>query len=250
MSQDENRMSMMYLRNMTETGGNSDVETAEPELHSPIDLPSIPDVVSDALRRDIGRGIYKPGPIRVRAIAERFGVSATPVREALRRLEAEGLVSLRNRQIVVNALSVQEMHEIYRIRAELEAFAVRQAAPHVHGNEEVLSRLDSLVEAMDRNEHNPENWRAGNEEFHMLLYSFSEMPRLRSIINQLWVAVEPYLRLYVSTAKSFRAAQEQHRSLVRHLRAGEFDEAAQVMREHLWGTEELLARGLGEAEAG
>jgi DNA-binding GntR family transcriptional regulator len=216
---------------------------------SPIELPSIPDVISAALRRDIGRGIYKPGPIRVRAIAARFGVSATPVREALRRLEAEGLVSLRNRQIVVNALSAEEMHEIYRIRAELESFALRQAAPKVAADEEALAKLDSLIEDMDRNEHSPEEWRAGNEEFHLLLYRFAEMPRLQSMINQLWVAVEPYIRIYVSTAKSFGAAQEQHKRLVRHLRQGEFDEAAELMKEHLRGTEELLAEGL-EAEDG
>jgi DNA-binding GntR family transcriptional regulator len=215
---------------------------------SPIELPSIPDVISAALRRDIGRGIYKPGPIRVRAIAARFGVSATPVREALRRLEAEGLVSLRNRQIVVNALSAEEMHEIYGIRAELEAFALRQAAPQLAADEEALAKLDALIEDMDRNKHSPEEWRAGNEEFHLLLYRFAEMPRLQSIINQLWVAVEPYIRIYVSTVKSFRAAQEQHRQLVRHLREGEFDDAAELMKEHLWGTEALLAEGL-EAEA-
>ncbi|MDX6512045.1 MAG: hypothetical protein QOE36_1549 [Gaiellaceae bacterium] len=236
---------------MSETTGQSDLGAATPEIRpSPIDLPSIPDVISSALRRDIGRGIYKPGPIRVRAIAERFGVSATPVREALRRLEAEGLVSLRNRQIVVNSLSIDEMHEIYRIRGELESFALRQAAPHVADDDALLAKLDTVIEEMDRNESNPEEWRAGNEEFHKLIYGAAEMPRLQSIINQLWVAVEPYIRVYVSTVKSFRAAQEQHRQLVRQLRSGEFDEAAQLMREHLRGTEELLAEGLGEAEAG
>src|SRR5918911_2788839 len=96
-------------------------DTGELVPPSPIDLPSIPDIIYQQLRRDIGRGVYRPGPIRIRPLAERFGVSATPVREALRRLEAEGLVSLRNRQIVVNALSLQEMHEIYTIRAELES---------------------------------------------------------------------------------------------------------------------------------
>src|SRR6476661_6070838 len=113
---------------------------------SPIDIPSIPDVVYRTLRRDIARGVYKPGPIRVRPIAERFGVSATPVREALRRLEAEGLVSLRNRQIVVNPLSIAEMREIYTIRCELEPFALRQAAPHVIADAELLERLESLLD--------------------------------------------------------------------------------------------------------
>jgi DNA-binding GntR family transcriptional regulator len=219
-------------------------------LSSPIDLPSIPDVVYAALRKDIAHGVYKPGPIRVRAIAERFGVSATPVREALRRLEAEGLVSLRNRQIVVNPLSLTEMHEIYTIRGELESFAVRQAAPHVRDDAELLQRLDALVADMDRFEHQPDEWRAANEEFHRLIYREAQMPRLEQIVNLLWVAVESYIRLYVSTAKSFRAAQNQHRLLLAHLKEGRADDAAQLMREHLRGTEELLAEGLGESQVG
>ena len=234
----------MVNRVVTETTGNSGTEA----LSSPIDLPSIPDVIYGALRKDIARGVYKPGPIRVRAIAERFGVSATPVREALRRLEAEGLVSLRNRQIVVNPLSLREMHEIYTIRGELESFALRQAAPHAAEDPELLAKLESLVDDMDRFERSPEEWRAANEDFHLLLYRKAQMPRLEQIIDLLWVAVEPYLRLYVSTAKNFRAAQSQHRLLLRHLTAGEFDEAAVVMREHLRGTEQLLAQGLSDAE--
>lgn len=228
-----------------ETGGDTSPEA----LSSPIDLPSIPDVIHSALRKDIARGVYKPGPIRVRAIAERFGVSATPVREALRRLEAEGLVSLRNRQIVVNSLSLTEMHEIYTIRGELESFAVRQAAPYVREDAELRSRLSALVADMDRVEHSPDEWRAANEDFHRLLYRKAQMPRLEQIIDQLWVAVEPYIRLYVSTAKSFRLAQSQHRQLLEHLAAGEVDEAARVMREHLRGTEGLLAEGLAESES-
>jgi DNA-binding GntR family transcriptional regulator len=214
---------------------------------SPIDLPSIPDVIYRELRRDIARGIYKPGPIRVRVIAERFGVSATPVREALRRLEAEGLVSLRNRQIVINQLSREEMREIYTIRGELESFALRQAVPNVKNDPELIAELESLIEDMDTYEHKPEEWRAANEDFHWLLYRAAAMPRLESIINQLWVAVEPYLRLYVSTAKSFRTAQDQHRKILEHVRRGEAATAAKVMKEHLHETRDLLSRGLSDA---
>src|SRR3954468_6730451 len=158
---------------LTETSGNSGIEA----LSSPIDLPSIPDVIYGALRKDIARGVYKPGPIRVRAIAERFGVSATPVREALRRLEAEGLVSLRNRQIVVNPLSLREMHEIYTIRGELESFALRQAAPYAAEDSELMAKLESLVEDMDRFEGSPEEWRAANEDFHPLLSRTADTAR-------------------------------------------------------------------------
>jgi len=215
---------------------------------SPIDLPSIPDVICRELRRDIAHGVYKPGPIRVRVLAERFGVSATPVREALRRLEAEGLVSLRNRQIVINQLSLEEMREIYTIRGELEAFATRQAVPNLKADAEALERLERLIDDMDSFERSPDEWRTANEEFHWIVYRAARMPRLEDIINRLWVAVEPYLRLYVTTAGSFRTAQEQHRKILNHLHLGEADEAAGVMRAHLAATKELLSRSLDSAE--
>ena len=230
---------------MTETDGSSGVEA----LSSPIELPSIPDVIYRTLRRDIARGVYKPGPIRVRPIAERFGVSATPVREALRRLEAEGLVSLRNRQIVVNPLSIGEMREIYTIRCELESFALRQAAPHVAADEELLARLEAVLDVMDRVEISPDEWLAANAEFHLLLYGKAQLPRLEQIIDQLWVAVEPYLRLYVSTRDDFRESHSQHRLLLGHVKGARFDQAAQTLREHLEFTAEQLASGLGAAES-
>jgi DNA-binding GntR family transcriptional regulator len=224
-------------------------DTGELVPASPIDLPSIPDIIYQQLRRDIGRGVYRPGPIRIRPLAERFGVSATPVREALRRLEAEGLVTLRKNQIVVNALSETELREIFAIRAELEAFALARGADRIGKDAGLLEELDSLVAAMDRYDHDPEDWRTANESFHMKIYHEARMPRLSSMIDSLWIAVEPYLRLYVSTAGSFRASQEQHRAILGHLREGRAEAAADVLRKHLQETEEIVARGINRSGA-
>jgi DNA-binding GntR family transcriptional regulator len=225
------------------------VDSSEPIPAAPIDLPSIPDVVYRQLRRDLARGVYKPGPIRIRPIAERFGVSATPVREALRRLEAEGLVTLRKNQIVVNALSEGELREIFAIRSELEAFALRRGADVIKDDPELLGELESLVRVMDQYEHQPEEWRTANESFHMRIYRAAGMPRLFSLIDSLWIAVEPYLRLYVSTAGSFRAAQEEHRSMLQSLRGGDGDAAAETLRRHLSETEEVVAAGINNEDA-
>src|SRR5215469_5861957 len=216
---------------------------------SPIDLPSIADVVYRRLRADISHGIYRPGPIRIRPIAQRFGVSATPVREALRRLEAEGLVTLRKNQIVINALSEAELRQIFAIRAELETFALRCGAPTIANDDELLGALEDLLDAMDRYETDPENWRPTNQQFHMTLYRAAENPRLESIIDSLMVAIEPYMRLYASTAPSFRAGQAQHRLIVGHLRAGRVDAASAVLREHLRATEETVAAGVSRTNA-
>jgi DNA-binding GntR family transcriptional regulator len=211
---------------------------------APIDLPSIPDVVYRQLRRDISRGVYKPGPIRIRPLAERFGVSATPIREALRRLEAEGLVTLRKNQIVINALSESELREVFAIRAELETFAVREGADRIRRDPERVAKLEALFEAMDRHETDPEKWRAANQEFHIELYRAAAMPRLESMIDGLFVACEPYMRLYASTARSFRAGQAQHRLILDQLQAGQVASAIAVLREHLSATEEAVAAGV------
>ena len=217
---------------------------------APIDIPSIPDVVYTQLRRDLARGVYKPGPIRIRPLTERFGVSATPVREALRRLEAEGLVTLRKNQIVVNALSESELREIFAIRAELETFALSTGAEQVRNDPQLLTDLDSCVTDMDRYEHSQEEWLAANEAFHMGIYHAAGMPRLASMIDSLWIAVEPYLRLYVSTAGSFRAAQAEHRLILVSMRNGDVETAAQTLRRHLGETEEIVAAGINGADPG
>ena len=103
---------------------------------------------------------------------------------------------------------------------------------------------------MDEYEHDPEDWRAANESFHMRIYRAAGMPRLSSMIDSLWIAVEPYLRLYVSTAGSFRASQEQHRSILEHLREGRRQgggrrSCASTCSE----TEEIVAKGINSAGA-
>ena len=103
---------------------------------------------------------------------------------------------------------------------------------------------------MDRYEHSLEEWRAANEAFHMRIYHAAGMPRLASMIDSLWIAVEPYLRLCNSTAGSFRAAQEQHRLILRSLREGDDRTAATTLRKHLRDTEEIVAAGINGAGTG
>ena len=92
---------------------------------------STPDLIADALREAIVRGIFQEGQsLRQDEIATQFGVSRIPVREALRQLEAEGLVTLHlNRGAMVSALSPAEAQEIFEIRSALEVKAIQLAIP-------------------------------------------------------------------------------------------------------------------------
>ena len=218
---------------------------AQPDLPpAQISTESIPELVYQALRRDIARGVYKPGILRIRPLTERFGVSATPVREALRRLESEGLVTLRNRRIMVRALSEDELHEIFALRAELEAFAISRAAERMQLDEENSDRLEALLAEMDESAgSDPESWRRANQEFHMLIYGAAGMARLTALIESMWASVEPYLRLYVHTAPHLDKAQDEHRRMLRALRRGDAEKSAELLREHLVETEAIVQRG-------
>ncbi|HEX4011551.1 MAG TPA: GntR family transcriptional regulator [Solirubrobacteraceae bacterium] len=214
---------------------------------APITLPSATDVIHAQLRKDISQGVYPPGPIHLKPLAERFSVSVVPVREALRRLEAEGLVSFDGkRRIVINALNEQELDEIFAIRGELESLALRRAARRLSSDEYQLAKLEDMIQLMDAQEEDPDGWRDTNREFHASLYEAAEMPRLWSIVSSLWVASEPYLRIYVTAVDSLRSAQDQHRAILRQVRAGDAEHAEVTLREHLADTWQVVQQRIRE----
>ena len=210
-------------------------------------IPSLPDVIYERLRREIATGQLQPGPLKLRPLAERFGTSPIPVREALRRLEADRLVSFEgNRAIRVNEVSAEELDEVFAIRAELESLALRLAVPHLREDPERVAALGSLMDRMDRQADDPAEWRTTNEEFHTALYEAAGAARLTDLIGNLWVVVEPYMRMYVRSLPSLRKAQEQHRAMVARILDGDTAGAESILREHLEGTRlvvlELMSR--------
>jgi len=220
---------------------------------STIERDSVAELVYRAIRQDIASGYYAPGVLRIRPLAERFNVSATPIREALRRLEAEGLVTLRNRRIMVRGVSSEELDEIFDIREVLERYAIAEAARR-GVDAKTFRRLDELVVEMDATQGTDQDrWRSVNQEFHTLIYGLAGNPRLLLMIDSLWVAVEPYLRLYVRVAQDLSSAQDEHRAMLAALRARDADRAGDVLARHLNGTREIVRRGFdkdGEQAAG
>lgn len=216
-------------------------------MNDKVYAPSRPELIYERLRRDIATGALGPGPLRLRPLAERFGTSQIPVREALRRLQAEGLVTFDdNRAITVNRISREEVDEIFAIRSELEGLALRRAASKAVGNEALFAQLEGLMDRMDDEASNPDAWRTTNEEFHTTIYAAAALPRLLTIIRTLWVAVEPYLRMYVTAKRNLLEAQEQHRTIVAYLRAGKATDAEAVLREHLESTRLIVAELMAE----
>lgn len=220
-------------------------------VESTIQLPSLPDLISEALRKDITRGALKPGDqIRMRDLANRFGVSPMPVREALIRLEAEGLVRFeKNRRISVSRLSSDEMDEVSQIRLELEPLALRNAIPRLREDEDALDNLEELLAAMEA-ESDPDAWRSLNERFHRQLYHAAAMPRLETIVNSLMGSIEPYIRIYVRNSEHLAHSQAQHRELLSAVRTGDIVHAEEALRSHIQYSRDRLCPKLASAVDG
>jgi DNA-binding GntR family transcriptional regulator len=206
-----------------------------PDLISPISAPSLQELVYQRLRNAIEAGELPSrddsSGIGLKELARMLRVSTTPVREAIRRLEAEGLVELdRAAGVRVLRLSVRELLEFTEIRLRLETLAVERAIELATQSDidtaaELLAELDGTAD--------PETWREANLRFHMALYSPSNYPRVLSTIRTTWVAIEPYIRLYSRTAHHLVAAQSEHHALLDAFRSRNPEAAVAMLVAHI-----------------
>jgi DNA-binding GntR family transcriptional regulator len=171
-------------------------------------------------------------PVRQDAIAKLLDISRIPVRDAIGRLHAEGLVTQRaNRSMVVTELGPAEVMEVFEIRAALEGLAFRLALPHLRG--ELLHEIDDLLRRMNRVVDEHELWIERHDAFHDYLHYWSGRPRLVAQIRQLRAAVQPYLRLYVEWKTSTERHGYEHEEIVAAVRSGNAREAEEIMRGHV-----------------
>lgn len=189
-----------------------------PSHTQPLDYATMTETVYGRLRFWIVSGELAPGArISIRSLAGLLGTSATPVREALKRLQADGLiVATTRRELTVTQLDAQEVHDVFEIRLRLEALANEWAIDNV--DEETVRRLEELADAMEDPAVDPDQWREHNREFHRVLYALSESKYLLELIETAWDKTEPYLAIYVRSVSAFTEANHQHRALLGHIR--------------------------------
>lgn len=194
------------------------------------------------LHKALRLGRYKAGDRLIpEDIAAEIGMSRMPVREAFRRLAADGLVTLRpNRGCVVAGLTLDELNEAFEIRSVLEGLAVRLIMPQL--TSEHFEELDRLLARMERvGEAGSSDWVLRHQEFHAYIYSLSGRPKLVRQIASLHVAIEPYMRIWFDYVDKPLSAREEHQRLIDVLKSGDVVEAEKVMQEHVLGTAPLLA---------
>lgn len=187
----------------------------------------------DAIRQLIGRGELMAGqPLRQDELATRFGVSRTPLREAIARLEVEGLVVTEpHRGAVVFRPTTHDLREIYEIRLILEPYAVSLVAQH-HDPDE-LRKLDELREQVE----DSEDWEFArfNSQFHIALCRLSGRQRMCETITALRHQADPYVAMLVGAGGRGRA-EDEHAQLLKAVWAGDATLAAELTRDHLQRT--------------
>lgn len=183
------------------------------------------------LRERIIHGLLPSGAaIRQQDVATQIGVSRIPVRDAIRHLAAEGLVTIEsNRRVVVTSMTTVDVGEIFQIRAVLEGLAARAAAPKITPS--ALDRLSTLAGQLDRSSSNVDEWNRFHQEFHDVICQQAGMRRLYQDIVRLRSAVEPYLRLIISTYGFAAKSGRNHRPVLSALRKRNAAAAESAMRE-------------------
>lgn len=176
-------------------------------------------------------GQIAPGTkLRQDHLAEEFGASHVPVREAFRRLEAQGLVvSEPRRGVRVASFDIAEVREVAEMRASLEVLALRHAAPHL------TSAILDEAEAINRAGENAADvraWEETNRAFHRLILSPCNMPRLLATIDDLHAASARFL--FSGFRLEWEAPTDQdHRAILKALRERQFDVAAATLARHV-----------------
>ncbi|WP_449282065.1 GntR family transcriptional regulator [Leucobacter sp.] len=202
--------------------------------------------IAARIRDEILRGSLAPGTrIRQEDVAERFGASRVPVREALRLLVHEGLVTtIANSGSWVSSLTLSECEEIYQMRERLEPLLLRYSAPSLA--EQDFLELERLAAEIDDEAHadDVERFLQLDREFHLATYAHAETQQLGDLISKLWNSTAPYRRAYVATwsAGQRRIACDEHNILIIALRDGDFDEAERVLAGHIRRTRRQLAK--------
>jgi DNA-binding GntR family transcriptional regulator len=203
------------------------------------------DYIAAALREAIYRGeLADEAILNQAAIASHFGVSRVPVREAMRELQAEGLIETRaHRLAVVRGLDLDRLIEIYDLRALLEGFLIERATPLI--DERRLRELRALDKRM-REEQDHARWLELNARFHQALYEPSGAMTTLELAEQLRGRAERYVRLWRGGAGLHRPreAGREHGEIVKLVAAGDAAGARRAIERHVAHTrDDLIARG-------
>lgn len=201
----------------------------------PIERQTVTSQAAARLRDKILRGDYREGvPLRQDALAAELGVSRIPIREALRQLEVEGLVTFSPHVgAVVSTLSLGEIMELFEVRALLETDLLRRSIDQLTAAD--LDRAEDILDAYETafREGDVATWGVLNWRFHSTLLGVKDRPLTIGILQNLHNQSDRYTRLQLSLTHGESRAAEEHRAILSAVRDGDVDDACQLLRSHI-----------------
>jgi DNA-binding GntR family transcriptional regulator len=209
--------------------------------------------VLERLRALILTGEYGPDERLVEEqLAERLGVSRTPVRQALTMLEAEGLVEIApNRGATVCSFSIEDVWDIYDLRAVLEGHAARRAAGKITPGElaimrELTGEMEGLAGRFEDHEEEIRTLVGLNQEFHGIIVEASRNRRLHRLINRTVEIPLMFKAFFWYTPHERVISNHYHRQILEALEKGDADRAEIIMREHVYEGRDFVMGALKE----
>lgn len=203
---------------------------------------SLPDIIADDLRARILNGELAEGEtIRQESLAEDYDVSRMPVREALKRLDAEGLLQLtNNRGATVTKHSLREIAEIFDLRVLMEVDMFRRAIPAMTA--ENFNQCQDILDDMEvsYNADDVSRWGELNFAYHSALYAAAERNLTNELLRRVALQSDRYDRIHLSVMQQREPAKKEHRLLLSLAKAGEVEQACALLTKHILRTKEQL----------
>ncbi|MGM0378780.1 MAG: GntR family transcriptional regulator [Bacillota bacterium] len=196
---------------------------------------SLTTLIFDRVRDEIINGDYNPGDKLIEnRLAKELGVSRTPVREALKQLELDGLVeSIPNRGVIVKGISDQDIYDIYTVRISIETIAARWAVERM--TEKDLEELEEIYDLMEffTSKGNAKRIFELNTEFHEKIYSSTKSRFLENILRDFQLFIKSTRLESLKTEGRLDKALKEHKEILNALKDRDADRACKYIRQHI-----------------
>ncbi len=195
---------------------------------------SLADQVFDRIENDVLNGTYKRGEILTEShLSADLGVSRTPIREALRRLEQEHLIKETGKGAVVIGISEDDLEDIFLVRSKLEGLVCKTVAEN-HTREQ----LDELKETLELQEYyvnksDPDHIKLMDNNFHNLIYKISERNVFDAILTPLHNKIQKYRRVAVTNKSRAEASYKEHKAIYEAIEKGDSQKAYDLAVKHV-----------------
>jgi DNA-binding GntR family transcriptional regulator len=222
-----------------------------PTLRPTLALPrhSLPDALAESLRQRILRGEFREGDQLVQeTIAKEYDVSRMPVREALRQLEAAGLVVLKmHKGAVVKSIPVDQIAELFDLRVLLESDLLRHSLGKISKSD--LAAAEVILNQLELAYHEQDvgKWGTLNWAFHRALYVPSGRVQTLALADAINVQTDRYIRLAMILTHSSAGAEIEHRELLNLCARGNVKSAVNFLKQHISETGRHLLEALAES---